>query len=68
MLVSMCTYAPWGLLVDLFSIWKVLSLYLVKDFYFSKNILPRVIRLTEQWHSGGMGATVSYGHISSLAI
>jgi hypothetical protein len=38
MLVSMRTYTRWDLLVDLFSICKVLARYLVKDFYFSKNI------------------------------
>jgi hypothetical protein len=72
MLVSMCTYAPWGLLVDLLSICKVLALYLVKDFKFStcdtcspKNICPRVIRLTEQWC---VGAPVSYWQISSLLV
>jgi hypothetical protein len=32
MLVSMCTYTPWDLLVDLFSICKVFALYIVKDF------------------------------------
>jgi hypothetical protein len=41
-LVSMCTYAPRGLFVDLFIICKVPSLYLVKDFYNFWHMKPKI--------------------------
>jgi hypothetical protein len=53
----MCIYAPWGSLVNISSICKVLSLYLVKDFstcgtYNPKNIWPRYT-IDKQWSGVG---------------
>jgi hypothetical protein len=69
MLVSRCTYAPWGFLVDFFSICSICPLLEKRFLVFNlgtcsqKKIWPRDIRMTNRW---SVGAPVSYGHISSL--